>query len=96
MALASNECLNAREQLGKRERLGQVIIAADLQTLHAIIDRTLRAEDEDRHLYFLRPPAFDEVEAIEPRQHQVHDRDVVVIVQGELQRVVAAFAMSTA
>jgi len=73
--------LNAREQLRKRERLGQVIIASDLQTFHAIIDRTFRAQNNDRHLYFLRPPTFDQAEAIEPGQHQINDCDVVVIVQ---------------
>ena len=42
---ATDECLNPRQQLGKRERLGQVIVTAGLQTSHAVIDGGFGAED---------------------------------------------------
>ena len=43
---AADERLHAGEQFGKREGLGEVIVAAALQAEHAVVDGGAGAEDE--------------------------------------------------
>src|SRR5262249_7743072 len=43
---APRQRLDARQQLGERERLDQVVVAAGAQTAHAVVDLAKRADDE--------------------------------------------------
>ena len=45
---APDQRLHAGEQLGERERLRQVVVAAGLEPLDAVVDRVPRAQDQDR------------------------------------------------
>ena len=45
---AAHQRLHAGQQLGERERLGQVVVAAGLQAAHAIVDRAARAQNQHR------------------------------------------------
>ena len=86
-AAAPQQRLHARQQLGERERLGQVIVAAGLQPLHAIVDGVARAEDQHRHLLLLRAQLLDQREAVELRQHHVDHGGVVAAVERLAQRL---------
>ena len=48
----ADERVYAREQLGERKRLGQIVVTADLQSLHPVVDRVLRAQNDDRRPIF--------------------------------------------
>ena len=73
---APDQRLDAREQLGKGERLGQVIVAAGLQAPNAIVHRPPGAEDQDRRRDAARAQRVDERQPVHARQHDVHDGDV--------------------
>ncbi len=75
-AAAADEGLEAREQLGEGERLGQVVVAAALQAGDTVVERALGAEDEDGDLDALGAPALDDAEAVELGQHEVDDGGV--------------------
>ena len=81
---AADQRLDAGEQLRERERLGQVVVAAGLQpaTRSSTVCRALRISTGVVSL----PPAqlLDQREAVELREHDVDDGDVVVAVAGEL------------
>src|SRR5437660_2068482 len=78
---AAHERLHAREQLGERERLGEVIVAAGLQAADAIVDRAPRAQNEHRRRHAAPPQLFDERQAVALRQHQVDDCGVVRLIE---------------
>src|ERR1043166_573919 len=81
--------LQAREQFGKRERLGEVIIRARLQTFYAIVHRPLRAQDDDGRVDpFLTDPV-DEGETVELGQHDIDHERVVTTHESELQAFLA-------
>src|SRR5207249_2671786 len=77
MGGAADQSLNAREQFGKREWLGQVIVATRLQAAHAIIDSSLRAEHNDRYADVLLAQLLHERKTVELWQHDVHDGNIV-------------------
>ena len=82
-----NERLQSREQLRERERLGEVVVAAGLQALDAIVHRVPGAQDQHRHLLALRAQLLDHRQAIELRQHDVHHGGVVAAVERLSERV---------
>ena len=72
-----DERLNARQQFGKGKRLGQIIIAAGLQPLDAVVHRGAGAQDEHGHPDVAGAQLPDEAQAVEFGQHEVHDRRVI-------------------
>ena len=82
---AAEQRLHARQQLGEREGLGEVIVAAGLKALHAIVDRVPRAQDQHRRLDLLRAQLFDQRQAVEAGQHHVDDRRVVAAARRQPQ-----------
>ena len=74
---ASRQRLHAREQLREGEGLGEVVVAARLQALDAIVDRVAGAQEQHGRLHARATQRRDEAEAVEPRQHDVDDRGVV-------------------
>ena len=77
MGGAADERLHAREQLGKRKRLGEVIVAAGLQAFHAVVHPGLRAEDEHRREDFVLAQLAQQRKPVKLRQHDVQHRRVV-------------------
>ena len=65
------------EQLGERERLGQVVVGAAVEAGHAVLDRVARREHQHRRpdAVVAQPPAG--LEAVDARQHHVQDDRVV-------------------
>ena len=74
---AADERLHAREQLGKRKRLGEIIVAAGLQAFHAVVHAGFRAEDEHRRENFVLAQPAQQRKPVELRQHDVEHRRVV-------------------
>src|SRR3954447_18265587 len=66
-----------RHQLPHRERLGHIIVCAELQTRHLVGLRVLRRHDDDRDHRLLPDDAHD-IEPWELRQHQIQDHEVGV------------------
>jgi hypothetical protein len=64
-------------KLGEGERLGQVIVAAGLEALDAVVHGGLGAEDDDGGADFLGAELLDEAQAVELGQHDVHHGGVV-------------------
>ena len=84
-----DERLYAGEQFLERERLGEVVVAARLQTLDAIVNRSAGAEDEHRRADGVPPHLVDERQAVALREHEVDDRDVVDLPARAIERGVA-------
>src|SRR5436190_9972761 len=68
---ATNRRLDAGEQLGKSERLDEIIIAAGLQAFDAIVDGGFGTEDEDGNLDVLAAQGLHERKAIEFGEHHI-------------------------
>ena len=79
-----DERLQTGQQLRKRERLRQVVVAARLQTLDAVVNRPARAQDEHGGMDAARADAIDERQPVETRQHHVDDRGVVASADRQL------------
>src|SRR5262249_29123064 len=62
---AADEGLDAREQLGESEGLGQVIVAPSLEAPHAIIHGSLGAEDEDGNAAAFGAELLDDTQTVE-------------------------------
>ena len=79
---------NAGGQLSRVERLGQVVVGAELQADDAVHIFAAGREHDDRHFAFLAQAAQD-FEAIHARQHHVQQDDRVVALQRLVQAALA-------
>jgi len=86
---ASHQRAEASQQLGERERLGQVVVGAGVQTRDAIGDRVPRGEHQDGapSPRFAQLPAH--LEAVQVGQHQIQDDGVVGVLGPEPHGVLA-------
>ena len=73
---APQQHFDARHELAHRERLAQVVVGADLQSEHAIELVFARRDEDDRQRLRARaqPPA--QLEAVDPRQADVENRQI--------------------
>ena len=60
--------IHARDQLAHEDRLGEVVLDAQLQTANLVLDGLLTGEEHDGDVRVLRPilHATDELVAIQP------------------------------
>ena len=79
--------MDARDQLGQRERLGDVVVAADGQTRQLVLQRVAGSQEEDGDPNPVGPQAPGDLEPVEVRQHHVEDDEVRGIVLGLRQRL---------
>src|SRR5439155_5785578 len=70
------ECADARDQLAKGEWLRHVVVRADLEPHHAIVDRVPRREHENGRLNPARPQVAAKLEPRAARKHHVEHDDV--------------------
>jgi len=82
-AVALEQISQAGEQLGERERLGEIVVSALLEAADAIVDGAARGEDENRRTDAELAQPEDEGDAILVRQAEVDDEDVEGIVDSE-------------
>jgi hypothetical protein len=77
---------NARQELLERERLGQVIVGAEVESRHLVVDGVARGQEEDRTPDALLAERPEHLEAVAAGQHDVEDDEVVgMVVEGQLQ-----------
>ncbi len=88
-ATAARQHLDAREQLGERIGLGQIIVAAGAQSLDPVIDLAERRQNERRRLDALAAQGADHREPVELRQHAIDDQDVVLAVHRQREPLLA-------
>ena len=86
----SRQRLDAGEQLGKGERLDEIIVAARAQAPHPIVDLAERADNERRRGNPCFAQAPNDGEAIHRRQHAVDGHDRVARRTRQTKALVAA------
>ena len=73
----ADQSLDARQQLGEGERLGQIIVPARLQSTHPVVHRGLGAEDDDRQRDLFLAQRLHQGQAVELGEHDVDDGRIV-------------------
>src|SRR6185437_10686250 len=90
MALgAAHDRLDAGDQLTPVEGFRQEIVGAEAQTLDLVVEFGKAGEDEDRRAHARGTQPAQHLIAIDIRQHQVEDDDVVIVEFADFQPVFA-------
>jgi hypothetical protein len=74
---AAQQPLHPREQHGQVEGLGQVVVGPRLQAVHDVGGQALGRQHQDRHEVAGLPCAIGDGEAVDARQHDVEDHEVI-------------------
>src|SRR5205085_1063334 len=84
-ALAAQDGVDPGDHLADVERLGDVVIGPEVEA-HDLVDLlVLRGEDDDRDLDVVLLERLADLEAGDPREHDVQDDQVGRAVHGELE-----------
>jgi hypothetical protein len=78
------------EQLAERERLGEVVVGAAVQPVHAVVDRVTRREDQDRRFDVLGADRAAHLKAVDVGKGDLGDDRRVVGCGRPLDRLPAA------
>src|SRR6266850_5648617 len=70
------ERLDSRHQLGKGERLGQVVVGADVESGDPLLERAMRGKNQHRRLISARPQLAEQIEPILSGQLQIENYQV--------------------
>ena len=73
---ASQQRANPGEQLGKRERLDQIVVGSEIQAADSIVNAVSRRQDQDGRLDVTLPQRLEDFEPTAPRQHQIEDDEI--------------------
>ena len=66
--------MDAGEQLGRRERLDQVVVRPAFQALHPVLDCITRSQHQHQRLIARTPQVFEHAQPVHARHHPVqHD-----------------------
>ena len=91
---APQERAHARGELRHREWLHHVVVRAEIETAHAVIDRIARREHQHRHRAVLlrraAAQAPQHLEAVHLRQPDVEDHQVEALLRRGEHRLLAA------
>ena len=68
---------HAREQLGEPERLGDVVVGAGVEAADRVHLAVLRGQEDDRHGRAALADALADLQAVDARQPDVEDQQVV-------------------
>ncbi len=93
--LRSQQIAQARQQLRKRERLGQIVIAALFEPTHSIVNRPARREDQHWRANTTLAQAQNKTDTIQVRQAKIDDENVVGMRQRKTLRTLPSAARST-
>ena len=88
-ARAPRQHLDPRQQLDEGEGLGEVIVAAGAQPLHAVVDLAQRRQQQHRHRAARGAQGAQHGQPVDLRQHAVEHQRVVGLGGGEEQAVLA-------
>ena len=75
-ATASDECLEADDELRERERLGDVVVPACVEPRDPVDERIARRQEEDRGLHATRAECLRDIATVCIRQPDVDHEDV--------------------
>ena len=75
-AAAAHQRADARQQLGERERLDEVVVGAAVETCDAVLQRVARGEHQDRRLHALAAQRRQDLQAIAPGQTQIQEDEI--------------------
>src|SRR5437867_6220264 len=64
------------QQFGKRERLEQIIVRAQLQSFHTVTHTVARCKKENRGANSIAPEFHDHFPAILMWEHDIHDKKI--------------------
>ena len=81
------------EELLHREGLDQVVVGAEVESPHAIVDLVPRGEDQDVRIVPSGAQLRQHLESVEPWQHQVEHDQVVLPGAGPVQAFPAVVAL---
>jgi hypothetical protein len=81
--------MSALHQLAYVERLGQVVVAAEVEAALEVRLGVARREDEHRRAAPLGPQGLEDVQAAHEREHEVQDHEVVRVRPRHVQAVLA-------
>jgi hypothetical protein len=81
VSAATRICARAREQLGERERLHQIVDGARVQAGDAILDLTTSGEDDHRQLRLEIAQFGEHLHAADPGEHQIEHNYVKALAQ---------------
>ena len=88
-ARPAQQGLHAGDELAHAERLGEVVVGADLERVHLVVLGAARRDDQDRRRDALAPRLLRQRPAVDARQHEIDDGDVVLLVAQLAQALVA-------
>ena len=74
------------DDLGERERLGHVVVAADGEAGDLVLDAVAGGEEQDGHADAVGPQASGDLEAVEVGEHHVEHDEVGRVLLGGGQR----------
>src|SRR5262249_18912020 len=80
---------HAGQQLGKGKGFHQIIVRAQLQTLHSVFHRVACRQEKYRRLFPLVPQFAQDRPAVELRQHHVENNEIVAVGPCPVQTIVA-------
>src|SRR5688572_10201438 len=86
---AAHDRLDARQQFAPVERLGQVVVRAEAETLGLVVKLGKARQDQDRRIDARGAQAPQHLVAVDVRQHQIEDDDVVIVKLTNLETVFA-------
>ena len=75
---AANQGAKAGEQFFQLERLGQVVVGAEVEAANLVVDGAEGGQHQHMGLEAVAPPVLQESEAVNLGQHQVEDDGVVL------------------
>jgi hypothetical protein len=90
---APAECFDARQQLGERERLGEIVVAAHFESVHPIIDGAERRQNQHRRAIVALAQGSDDRQAVQMRQLAIGNDHVVIALRGLIEAIAAVRAV---
>ena len=81
--------MDARDQFVLVERLGQIVVGAEAQTLHLVLDPGETRKNEDRRLHLGDAQRAQNLVAGHVRQVEIEKNDVVVVEFAEIDALFA-------
>ena len=83
------------QQLGKRERLDQIVVGSEIQAADSIVDAVSRRQDQDWRLDVTLPQRLEDFEPTASRQHQIEDDEVEELGVRSIESVFSVDATTT-
>ncbi len=81
--IAFEQVAEARQQLGQRKRLGEIVVSALFEPAHAIVDRPAGRQDQDGGIYTQLTQLQDQADSVLIGKPEIDNEDVEGALGGE-------------